>query len=480
MTKRRGAFLVVVVYLFCSFFKLNAQNWPMVNGDRGRSSWAELAELSPPLENAQHFSLDNGIASGLSCYENMFFVSVEADPNRVLAFDADNGVELWRFEIPETHGSVNVVPAVNASLVLCGGQGGLGLYALDRLTGAEKWFQSIGDLYSKNPIIDGERVYVVSDMLYCLDISDGETIWSFPFSANVTPAVDDENVYVCGNRQLIAFNKVNGEIAWQIENSQRSYSSVAVDENFVYTAHKDSILAVAKETGSVHWSFHIPDGILPDLSANAMAISDSSLCFSIWENSDKRGQLYALDKMTGYYRWHHTFDTTGVYSPTIANGNVYAINWQTNSIWGFHLQTGQHIFFDASAKYLHQPIVAQNTLFVEAFGAVVSFKSAGTGIQAILPEGEKSFELFPNHPNPFNQSTRFKIHLFRSDHVHISVYNLSGARIKTIADCNFTAGSHAFIWDGTDDRHHTVPSGVYIARLCTGSSAKSIKMILIR
>ncbi|MBN1465974.1 T9SS type A sorting domain-containing protein [candidate division KSB1 bacterium] len=234
-----------------------------------------------------------------------------------------------------------------------------------------------------------------------------------------------------------------------------------------------------KETGSVHWSFHIPDGILPDLSANAIAISDSMLCFSIWENSEDKGQLYTLDKITGNYLWHHTFDTTGVYSPTIANGNVYAINWRTNSIWGFHLQTGQHIFFDASAKYLHQPVVADNALFVEAFGAVVSFKSAGTGIKAILSE-KKSFELVPNHPNPFNQSTRFKIHLFRSDHLNISVYNLLGARIKTISDRNFSAGSHVFIWDGTDDRRHTVPSGVYIVRLGTGSYAKSMKMILIR
>jgi hypothetical protein len=64
----------------------------------------------------------NGNASGLSFYDNMLFVSVGGKPNRLVAFNTINGGESWHFDVPNSLGSVNVAPAVNDSLVLCGGQ----------------------------------------------------------------------------------------------------------------------------------------------------------------------------------------------------------------------------------------------------------------------------------------------------------------------------------------------------------------------
>lgn len=459
---------------------LNAQNWPMVNACKERTSWAEMENaLLPPLEKRMEFSL-NGTASGISFFENTLFVSVGGQPNRLLAFNSLNGSERWQFDIPNSVGSVNVTPAVNDSLVLCGGQRGLGLHALDRFSGTERWFKPVGTLYSSNPIIDSDRVYIVADSLYCLDIHDGGTIWTFPGSAGITPAVDKALVYICSNRTLLAFDKLTGDRAWQIESTQRYHNSVAVDEDYVYTCHGDSIVSLEKENGSVHWACSIPDGQIPDLSPGAMAISDSFLCISIWENAEKNGQLYTFDKHTGDYRWHHTFDSMGVYSPGIANGMVYAVNWKAGSVSGFNLGTGQMVFSDDSESYLKECIIAGGKLFVGTLGKVVAFEHYGTGIHPLQTERRKSPELLRNWPNPFHQSTSFRFHLDQADVLDISVYDLTGKKVKTISAKKHEAGSHTLTWDGTNDSHQRVPSGIYMLRLTGRDRVKSIRMILLQ
>jgi outer membrane protein assembly factor BamB len=471
-------FTVVKVSLFvflCSSLNLYAQNWPMANGNRERTSWAQFETvLNPPLEKTIEFPL-SGYESGMSFHNNTLFVSVELDPNRVIAFNPNDTTELWHFEIPNTMGSVNVVPAVNDSIVLCGGQHGLGLYALDRFTGNEKWFKELGSLYSVNPMIDSNRVYIVIDSLYCLDIADSSTIWTFPFGLEGTPVIDEDNVYICGNRKLICLDKINGNMKWQIYNSKWSYSSFCIDDNFIYTNSNDSILAITKDSGSVYWVYKNNDGQLPEFSVNSIAISDSFLCFVIWEDSVHKGQLHTLDKITGNHIWQHTFDTTGVYPPTIANGIVYAVNWKSKSVWGFDLQTGDSVFYDDSEPYLHQPIVADGKLYVGAFRKVVAFKNVGTGVSSNSFINQESFKLFPNYPNPFNPSTTISFFLPREDFVKLVVYNIEGQEVKMLINDELSSGLHKTVFDASN-----LASGIYFYKIITSEFSDTKKLALIR
>lgn len=482
--KRTNMFFTArVIFMLCVFYiSLNAQNWPMINCSKERTSWAESETcLYPPLKKTSDFTLDNdAIADGISFYDKKLFVIIENDSTEITAFDSETGNELWRFRVPEASHGVNLSPAANDSLVLCGGQGGLGLYALDPLTGSIKWFKNIGDLYSKNPIIDNNRVFIVADSLYCLNIQDGATVWSFPFEMPVSPAVDEEKVYLCGEGQLTAFNKSNGEVVWQIDNSQLRYTSVAVDENHVYTCNHDTIVALYKDSGLNKWSFPIPDGRIPNVATNAIAVSDSFLCISIWEDSEEKGRLYTLEKMTGHHAWYFVFDATGVISPAIANNIVYAINWKTYSVWGFDLKTGQRVFYDNSEQYIGQPIVADHRLYVCAYGKVVAFENMNSGVRSNETESVESFVLSPNCPNPFNQSTRFQFDLMQSRYLDIAVYNLLGECVKILSSKEYTAGAHVLIWDGTDDDNKTVPSGIYVLKLSTTEFTQSIKMVLLK
>ena len=455
---------------------LHAQNWPMADGGIGRTCWANLeTELTPPFEKAHEFSLNGSNASGMSFYDGMLFVSVGSAPNNVIAFDAETGVELWRFEIPNSQGAVNIVPAINDSLVLCGGQKGLGLYALDRLTGAIKWLKSIGNLYTRNPILDEDRVYIVKDSLYCLDVSDGSTRWSFPFSAQATPAVDSQNVFVCGSRKLLALNKMTGELVWEIDNSEYNFAPLAIDRNFIYTMHDSAIVALRKTDHALQWSYRLPEGLPAGFSNNTIAITDSILSFIMWENAEQKGELIVLDKLSGTRLWRHSFASTGAYPAAIANGVVYIVNWREASAWGFDLITGEEVFHDASVRYVGQPIVADHTLFFGARGHVISFKSTGSSKVYSRQNRIVSFALHQNYPNPFNPTTTIAFDVPHATNVELTVFDMLGRQIAMLVNKRYEPGRYDVRFDAS-----RFASGVYFYRVRMGDFEQTRKMLLVR
>ena len=60
----------------------------------------------------------------------------------------------------------------------------------------------------------------------------------------------------------------------------------------------------------------------------------------------------------------------------------------------------------------------------------------------------------------------------------MSVFSVTGRKIRTLADRVDPAGTHRVAWDGRDDRGARVSSGVYFCRLTVGSEHASVKMVL--
>ena len=90
------------------------------------------------------------------------------------------------------------------------------------------------------------------------------------------------------------------------------------------------------------------------------------------------------------------------------------------------------------------------------------------------------YVIYPNFPNPFNSSTIIPVQLARPVKISVSVFDLSGKRIKTLFQGYRQAGIHTFVWDGTDNRGVSVPSGVYVFDLLTNNLHFTRKMLLVR
>lgn len=93
------------------------------------------------------------------------------------------------------------------------------------------------------------------------------------------------------------------------------------------------------------------------------------------------------------------------------------------------------------------------------------------------------FELFQNHPNPFNSNTTIKFTVpFVGDafnasptHTLLRVFDILGREDATLVNETKAPGIHEINWDASG-----LPSGIYFYRLTTGNFSQTKKMILLR
>jgi hypothetical protein len=96
--------------------------------------------------------------------------------------------------------------------------------------------------------------------------------------------------------------------------------------------------------------------------------------------------------------------------------------------------------------------------------------------QHLIP---KIQNLLKNYPNPFNPSTTISFTLTTKDakDAKVEIYNLKGQKIREFSIFNFKS---SIVWDGTDQTGKPVSSGIYFARLKSGKTEASCKMLLLK
>jgi hypothetical protein len=109
-----------------------------------------------------------------------------------------------------------------------------------------------------------------------------------------------------------------------------------------------------------------------------------------------------------------------------------------------------------------------------------------TGVER--PVGVPSvFALSQNYPNPFNPSTTINYDIPFASRVIMTLFDVTGRRVRTLVDASMQAGYHAATWDGRNDGGDPVATGVYIyrieARPVTGGAREFVnvrKMLLLK
>jgi hypothetical protein len=106
-----------------------------------------------------------------------------------------------------------------------------------------------------------------------------------------------------------------------------------------------------------------------------------------------------------------------------------------------------------------------------------------------LLSGGSGFLLNQNHPNPFNLKTSIGCSLPAACKIRLTIYDLSGRRVRTLADESRASGYRSFEWDGTNDKGESVASGIYFYRMeaepfagmnQTVSVSETKKMLLLK
>ena len=89
--------------------------------------------------------------------------------------------------------------------------------------------------------------------------------------------------------------------------------------------------------------------------------------------------------------------------------------------------------------------------------------------------------LYQNTPNPFNPMTTITFDLARDAHVSLRIYDVAGRLVRDLTNTVMTAGfKKQLLWDGLNNEHKRVSSGVYFYRLEAGEVSATRKMVVMK
>jgi len=358
--------------------------------------------------------------------------------------------------------------------------------------GIEEWNQTFGQeeydgAFSVQQTIDGGYVITGYSFVSIEDQTDswliktdefGNEEWSQTFGGNA-----DDQTY------CVQQTSDNGFI---LTGSTRSYGSGSGDAWLIKT----------DEFGNEEWN-HTFGGSGGDFSHSVQQTIDGGYILTGYTNtfatSYSDAWLIKTDE-NGIEEWSQIFDTgsdeeSRSVQQTIDGGFIIA--GSTNNFSYFEgdiliLKTDasgneewRKIYGDSGIDRAHSiQQISENDFAVLGFtqstgSADFWFLRLGlvTGINNnFLPDNRI---IVNNFPNPFNPSTTIEFSIQSNSKVDLSVYNIKGQNIKTIANNEFTKGSHSVIWNGNDESENPVSSGIYFYKLFINGKTEAVNKCLL-
>lgn len=258
--------------------------------DKGRREWRMRAE--------------EGVSGGPGIRGDLVVVGTRS--GRVMALEAPDGEQRWQARVSS---EVLSVPSVGENRVVVRSADGR-VYGFDADTGSQRWVHdtSVPSLTlrgTSDPVRAGDYVLVGFDngVLKALEAASGEAAWEVTLSdprgsadldrvrdVDATPVVRDGVVYAVAYRGVLAAVDLgSGEVAWDRELS--SHIGLAVDDERVYVSgERGRIWAVDRRTGAAIWRQNDTEG----LEASPPTVHGDFIVFG-----DDTGRLTVLSRQDG-------------------------------------------------------------------------------------------------------------------------------------------------------------------------------------
>ncbi len=84
------------------------------------------------------------------------------------------------------------------------------------------------------------------------------------------------------------------------------------------------------------------------------------------------------------------------------------------------------------------------------------------------------------YPNPFNPSTTISFDIAEKTNVTIDIFNIKGQKVKSLVNQEIAQGRHSVIWNGLDNNHKRVATGVYFYIMQAGQYTQINKMLMMK
>lgn len=169
----------------------------------------------------------------------------------------------------------------------------------------------------------------------------------------------------------------------------------------------------------------------------------------------------------------------------ILDQEEYFVNFKFNSeITLRNLENGEIILSDSSNV---NPFIAltksdSTIIFIEQiddFYYAYSLNIILSNVDDVINNNTYAYKI-SNYPNPFNPTTTISFSIPEESNVELSIYNIKGQKIKTLANDRYSIGEHSIIWNGEDASGKKVSSGIYFYILITPNAYYTRKMLLLK
>lgn len=238
---------------------------------------------------------------------------------------------------------------------------------------------------------------------------------------------------------------------------------------FCYTSNGELIL--------LDNSLSRPNGICFSSDEKRLYVNDSQLrTIYMWDIDDEK----TISNKKLFYAMSGSGAADGMKTDT--DGNLYSTG--PGGVW----------IFSAEGRLLDRisvPVTTSNlawgendykTLYITASTSIYKIRLNATGADVKYKIKEKlvnNFELYQNHPNPFNPFTTLSFFLSKFGHVNIEIFDLKGQLVRSFQG-DFSSGINSLIWDARDDLGHKVPSSMYLCRVTVEEKSNYIKIIYLK
>ncbi len=169
--------------------------------------------------------------------------------------------------------------------------------------------------------------------------------------------------------------------------------------------------------------------------------------------------------------------------------NEYTVHFGVASTARYALEVvypspvGSRVVVDSLVNSLLAPIttgeVGNLTFRVYRDGRVERSAPPNAGVGPIESRDGTHAVLGHPAPMPARASVSLSIQMARGGRVALSIHDLSGRLIRSLEPGGLSAGTHAAMWNLTDARGASVPTGVYFCHLLVDGASASVRRVLV-
>lgn len=296
------------------------------------------------------------------------------------------------------------------------------------------------------------------------------------YYAGQLQSLSPDCAWILGNNRLV--NTTNGGATWntvatRVPGSTHKFFFVDMQTGWVFGGKPGTISRTTD--GGLSWTQQYCDSILGETVVLDLWFSDTQNGWAcVWNSA-------LLHTTNGGVTWVPV-------NPGILYGDWVTMSW-TDANHGWIISDYEQVTFtsDGGATWQQTPwtiglrqsdvdFVDANHGWITGWNGLI-MKYDGTA-GAVDPETYRWLPLdisLSAYPNPFNPQTTLTFAVQRAGRVQLSVYDVTGRLVKTLADEMLTAGKYSRRFDGSG-----LSSGVYFVRLNASGSMTTQKIVLMK